>query len=44
MMNFIAYSDGKRSLIEIAEKIGTPVWELYGYIDSLTDAGLMELD
>lgn len=43
MMNFIAYSDGKRSLIEIAEKIDTAVWELYEYIDVLTKAGLMEV-
>jgi len=43
MMNLIAYADGKNSLIEIAEKIGIPVWELYGHLHRLTDEGLITL-
>jgi aminopeptidase-like protein len=43
MMNLIAYADGRNSLIEIAEKIGVPVWELYDHLRRLKDEGLMTL-
>jgi aminopeptidase-like protein len=35
MMNLIAYSDGSLSLLEIAERIGQPVWELLPIVDLL---------
>ena len=43
MMNLISYSDGKRSLLEIAEICSIPVWELYPIIDKLVEHGLLLL-
>lgn len=41
MMNFIAYSDGTKDLIEIADLIGVPAWELFSTMEKLIAAGLM---
>ena len=41
MMNLIAYSDGSRSLLEIAEKIRAPMWTLAGIVDKLKKADLL---
>lgn len=41
MMNLIAYCDGNRSLLEIAEKIHAPVWELAPLAEKLEAAGLL---
>jgi aminopeptidase-like protein len=41
MMNLIAYSDGTLSLLQIAEQIGQPVWELLPIVDSLSQNGLL---
>ena len=35
MINFISFCDGKNSLLEIAEKLDCPCWELYGIVDKL---------
>ncbi|MGA2416292.1 MAG: DUF4910 domain-containing protein [Candidatus Sulfotelmatobacter sp.] len=35
MMNLIAYSDGSLSLLQIAEKIGQPMWDLVPILDRL---------
>ncbi|HVY03018.1 MAG TPA: DUF4910 domain-containing protein, partial [Caulobacterales bacterium] len=35
MMNLITYCDGTRTLLEIAEKIGAPAWELRPILDRL---------
>ena len=43
MSNFITWSDGTRSLIEIAELCNSPVWELYLIIDKLISHDLLEL-
>lgn len=43
MMNFIAYADGKNDLIDISDKIGVPVWELYAIIDQLKSADLLDV-
>ena len=42
MMDLISYSDGKRTLLEIAELIGQPVWKLHDILIKLSDAGLVE--
>jgi aminopeptidase-like protein len=42
MMNLIAYSDGKRDLLEVAEKIKVPMWELIPIAERLEAEGLLE--
>lgn len=41
MMNLIAYCDGKHSLLEIAEIIGVPVWELIPIVEQLKEEKLL---
>jgi len=41
MMNLIAYSDGTRTLLEIAEKIGVPMWNLIPIAEKLISQGLL---
>ena len=43
MMNLIAYCDGTRSLLEIAEKIGAPMWTLIPIAERLKVEGLLEV-
>ena len=42
MMSLISYCDGQKSLLEIAETLNIPIWELYGIIDILIKHGLLE--
>jgi aminopeptidase-like protein len=35
MMNFLSFCDGEHSLLDIAEKINHPVWNLYKLVDKL---------
>jgi aminopeptidase-like protein len=42
MMDLIAYSDGTKDLIQIAEIIEKPVWTLYEIVSRLTAVGVME--
>jgi len=41
LMNFIAYCDGTNSLLDIAEIIGKPVWELVPLYNKLCEQGLV---
>ncbi len=41
MMNLIAYSDGKRSLLDIANVIGVPVWDILPIYQNLSQHGLL---
>ena len=43
MMNLITWSDGSRSLLEIAELCEAPVWTLYDIVDRLAECGLLSL-
>lgn len=43
MMDLITWSDGTRSLIEIAELCSSPVWELYPIVYKLSSHNLMDL-
>ena len=41
MMDLLAYSDGRRTLLEIADLIGVPIWELGPVYRRLRDEGLL---
>lgn len=41
MMNLLAYSDGQRDLIAIAETIQQPMWTLFDIVDQLKQHGLL---
>ncbi|MEZ4375949.1 MAG: DUF4910 domain-containing protein [Polyangiaceae bacterium] len=41
MTNMIAYCDGERTLVEIAETIGVPMWELIPLAERLKAEGLL---
>ncbi|WP_417842043.1 DUF4910 domain-containing protein [Terasakiella sp.] len=41
MMHILAYSDGNHSLLDIANIIDKPIWELYPIVDSLKQNGLL---
>lgn len=41
MMNFLAYCDGCKTNLEIAEKINVPIWTLGDTIEKLKDANLL---
>lgn len=43
LMNLLAYADGAHDLMEIAEAIGVPVWELEGHCATLSEHGLLKL-
>jgi aminopeptidase-like protein len=41
MMNLLSLADGGTGLIDIAERCGVPVWDLYGPLDALVEHGLL---
>ena len=41
-MDIITYCDGEHSLLEIAEIINVPIWELYEKIEVLLNEKLIE--
>jgi len=43
MMNLISYCDGQKTLLEIADIISVPFWELIGLTDELSKHGLLEV-
>ena len=43
MMNLITWSDGSRSLLEIAELCSVPIWDLYILVDNLVKHRLLRL-
>ena len=43
LMNLITYSDGKKSLLEIAEILEVPVWSLYPLVETLVQNNLLDL-
>ena len=42
MMDLIAYCDGDHSLLDVAERLGVPMWELFDIAGKLCDAGLLK--
>ena len=43
MMNFISLCDGQTSLLEIAEKLNVPIWDLYSLVDKLIYHNLIKV-
>jgi len=43
MLNLLVYCDGKLDLVDIAEKINVPIWELYDMVNSLLDQGVIKV-
>jgi aminopeptidase-like protein len=41
-MNLLAYSDGETELIDIANILRIPIWELYSEVKLLCKFGLLE--
>jgi len=41
-MNFLTFCDGQTSLLEIADKLNVPIWDLYSVADILNSHGLIE--
>jgi len=44
MMDIISYSDGNKSLIEIAELCKVPIWQLYPIIEQLINCNLLKMN
>ena len=42
MMDLISLCDGKNTLLDIAETLNTPIWDLYELIDKLVELKLLE--
>ena len=43
MMDFISWSDGTNTLLDIANKVNVPIWELYDILELLIKYNLIEL-
>lgn len=41
MMNVITYCDNNHSLLEIAEKINVPIWDIYEHVEKLVENDLI---
>ena len=41
MMNFISFCDGQTPLLEIAENLNLPIWELYELVNKLESHSLI---
>jgi aminopeptidase-like protein len=41
ILGLVTWSDGTKSLIDIADECGVPVWELYPLVDALVEHGLL---
>ncbi len=44
MMNFISICDGKNSLLEIADRLNVPIWDLYELVEKLESHKLIDAD
>ena len=43
-MSFLSWCDGKNSLVEIAEKLNIPVWDLYIIAENMIQKKLIKLE
>ena len=44
ILNFISFCDGKTSLLEIADNLNIPIWELYDVVDKLKSHKLIKVN
>jgi aminopeptidase-like protein len=44
MRNILAYSDGSNSLLDIANILDTPMWQLMDYVNTLCKERLLEFE
>jgi aminopeptidase-like protein len=44
MINFISFCDGQTSLLEIAESLNVPIWELYKLVEKLESHSLISVN
>jgi aminopeptidase-like protein len=44
VLNLITWADGTKSLVDIADECGVPVWELYPLVDQLIAHDLLSVD
>tara|TARA_Y100000996_G_scaffold382360_1_gene337506 strand:- start:1369 stop:2673 length:1305 start_codon:yes stop_codon:yes gene_type:complete len=44
LLNFISLCDGKKSLLEIAEYLNVPIWELYDVVEKLKSHNLIDVN
>ena len=44
ILDIISYSDGSKDLIEIAQLINKPVWEIYDMIDQLIQKDVLQVE
>jgi len=42
MMNFLSLCDGRTSLLEIAQRLNVPIWDLYEITDKLQKHKLIQ--
>jgi aminopeptidase-like protein len=42
ILNVLAYCDGRRDLLAVAEAIGEPLWRLFEIVERLSAEGLLE--
>ena len=43
-MNFISLCDGESSLLEIAESLNVPIWQLYDLVEKLESHNLISVN
>lgn len=43
MMDLISFCDGQNSLLDIADKLNTPIWDLYEIIENLLQENILEV-
>lgn len=43
MMNLISFCDGQNSLLDIADKLNIPIWDLYEIIENLLQENILEV-
>ncbi len=44
MMNLLVYADGCHSLLDIADIISVPIWELYPLCEKLSQQGILQIE